>query len=349
MEENILIIESKRNLNIDLYRGIAIINIIAIHTAFWSGGSYTPHWFQSLTLLLDVPYFFYISGRSICFYEGDLFKTTKVLLKTWLKWVFSITILAFVFRVIGSEGGVANLKDLFQNYFFNVSFQSVAVLAGSTWFMPFYFVIIPINQIILAVMSQTKHKYERYKKWYCSMLLAAFVWVITNHDLFGINQYYLFYSFFLMLGVLNSTLSKKIVKRPIQAIFCTCILYVVFCYLLDLPYIILQQSKFPPNLPYLFASMLLIIITVSIDKYIKNPNKCLIHIGQNTIFYFIGQGIGSSLIYFILPRISINIWFLKWLAVFIINLIITIIISELLYLSYTVFIKAKKYIKPFVL
>lgn len=340
--------ESKRNFNIDLFRGIAIINIIAIHTAFWSGESYTPHWFQSLTLLLDVPYFFYISGRSICFYEGDLFKTSKILLKTWLKWVFSITILAFIFRVIGSEGGAKDLRDLFQNYFFNVSLQSVFVLGGSTWFMPFYFVIIPINQIILAAMSQTNHKYEKYKKWYCSMLFVAFVWVITNHDLFGINQYYLFYSFFLMLGVLNSTLCRKLEKRTVQAIVCTVILYIVFCYLMNIPYDNLQQSKFPPNLPYLFASMFIIIITVSIDKYIRNPNKCLIHIGQNTIFYFVGQGVGSSLIYSILPHLSIDVWFLRWFVIFVINLIITIVISELLYLGYTMFVKAKRYIKPFI-
>lgn len=40
----------KRNEYIDYLRGIASIGIIAIHTAFWSGQSYTPEWFQNLTL-----------------------------------------------------------------------------------------------------------------------------------------------------------------------------------------------------------------------------------------------------------------------------------------------------------
>ncbi len=52
----------KRNEYIDYLKGIASIGIIAIHTAFWSGQSYTPEWFWNLTLLLDVPFFFYLSG-----------------------------------------------------------------------------------------------------------------------------------------------------------------------------------------------------------------------------------------------------------------------------------------------
>lgn len=51
-----------RNTYIDMLRGIAALGVIAIHTAFWSGQSYTPIWFQSLTLLIDVPFFFFLSG-----------------------------------------------------------------------------------------------------------------------------------------------------------------------------------------------------------------------------------------------------------------------------------------------
>lgn len=39
--------EQIRNNYIDFLRGIAAIGIIAIHTAFWGGQSYTPEWFCS--------------------------------------------------------------------------------------------------------------------------------------------------------------------------------------------------------------------------------------------------------------------------------------------------------------
>lgn len=48
----------KRDYYLDFLRGIAALNIIIIHTAFWSGEGYVPTIIKNLTLLLDVPFFF---------------------------------------------------------------------------------------------------------------------------------------------------------------------------------------------------------------------------------------------------------------------------------------------------
>ena len=51
-----------RNNYIDCLRGIAAISIVFIHTCFWSGESYVPEFMQSLSLAIDVPFFFFLSG-----------------------------------------------------------------------------------------------------------------------------------------------------------------------------------------------------------------------------------------------------------------------------------------------
>lgn len=50
----------KRDNWLDFIKGIAAINIILIHTTFWSGGGYVPQIVQSLSLVLDVPFFSFV-------------------------------------------------------------------------------------------------------------------------------------------------------------------------------------------------------------------------------------------------------------------------------------------------
>lgn len=53
-----------RNNTIDFFRRLAALQVILIHTAFHSGSSYVPAWFQNLTLFVYVPVFFFLSGWS---------------------------------------------------------------------------------------------------------------------------------------------------------------------------------------------------------------------------------------------------------------------------------------------
>lgn len=76
---------TQRNAFIDAMRGVAALGVVAIHTAFHSGTAYTPSWFQSLTLLVDVPLFFVLAGWSGGYRVGQVGKTCKSLLTLWLK------------------------------------------------------------------------------------------------------------------------------------------------------------------------------------------------------------------------------------------------------------------------
>ena len=79
----------ERNQNIDFFRGIAVLNIVVIHTAFWFGTGFVPELYRNLTLLIDVPFFFYLSGWSSGLRDSNITRSGKSLLKLWLKWVFS--------------------------------------------------------------------------------------------------------------------------------------------------------------------------------------------------------------------------------------------------------------------
>lgn len=52
----------KRDLYIDFAKGFATLAIIFIHTVFWSGQFYVPTELRVLSLLIDVPLFFALSG-----------------------------------------------------------------------------------------------------------------------------------------------------------------------------------------------------------------------------------------------------------------------------------------------
>ena len=120
MINNKVTVTGYRNDYIDFLRGLAAISIVAIHTAFWSGESYTPTWFKSMTLLVDVPFFFYLSGWSTSYKQFDFIKTGKGLLNIWKKWLFFVTLVA-LFCYLSSYSpfsfqGVKDIKDLVNNW-----------------------------------------------------------------------------------------------------------------------------------------------------------------------------------------------------------------------------------------
>lgn len=334
-----------RNTYIDSLRGCASLGIIAIHTAFWSGTSYTPVWFRSLTLLLDVPFFFFISGWAASYNEGNIIKTCKSIAGIWLKWIYFISVMALLCMLpvsLFSLGGIVDFKDLIQNYMFHVSFPCLPVIGGSIWFMPHYFTVVFTNQCILNLMSNSQN-YQSCKRLYCIILFVLFLWNIYGHDFFGVNQYFLFYSFFWNIGIQCNDVKKYSGKNLFITSIGLLLIWGISGYLFDIPVTDLQSAKFPPHLMYLAASLLCIIIVLYIkNTKLKKENVYLIHIGQNAIFYFFAQGVGSSLIYTCVSKFQIDNWLLKWLAVFLCNLVITCILAEILRITYHFFISVIK-------
>lgn len=338
MASNDIVLNRKtRNNYIDFLRGVAALGIIAIHTAFWGGQNYTPEWFQNLTLVLDVPFFFYLSGWASSYRKSDISKTVRSLINVWLKWIFFITLLVLFCEISKflphKFNGVLDLRDLINNYMFNVSISGFPVVAGSIWFLPIYFVVILINSVIMVVIQNKENSIE-YKKTYMWLLMGAFIWIYYGKYALGMDLFYfLFYSFFWMLGM-NQWGKTKSTSRLIIAIIITFAGFCFASYLQGLPFYDVQSAKFPPSLKYGFVSLFAIFIAKSFDGKYKNRKCFLEHIGRNAIFYYFGQGIGSSINYYVINVLQIQYWFVKWILTYIVNIAITIIVAEILAYTY---------------
>lgn len=329
---------AERNNYIDFLRGIAAMGIIAIHTAFWGGQSYTPQWFWNITLLLDVPFFFYLSGWASSYKKSDVMRSCKSLLNIWYKWVFFISVVSlfcFFSKVFPySFEGVSDIRDLFQNYMFNVSIPGFCVIAGSIWFLPYYFVVLAVNSIVMMILQKSDKEAE-YKITYMAILLGLFVWISYGKYFLGLDlRFFLFYSFFWMFGM-----NRKGMTKNIQQLICIVLLLIIstifVSYLQGLPIYDLQSAKFPPSIKYGLVSLISVVIAKFFDGKYTAKNNFIEHIGKNAIFYYFGQGIGSSVNYFMVNMINLNNWIIKWMLTYVINVIITIFIAEVLALIYS--------------
>lgn len=322
---------------IDFLRGVAAIGVIAIHSAFWGGQSYTPEWFWNITLFLDVPFFFYLSGWGVSFHKSSVVKTCKGLGKIWFQWIYFISCLAlfcYISRYLPREFvGVSDFRDLVSNYFFNVSIPGFPVVAGSIWFLPVYFECVLVNTIIVAVL-QNKAQEKELCMTYMFLLATIFAWVSYRGTFFVLNNlYFLFYSFFWMLGY-NRLGKIKSAKKLIIALLIVAAGFCLSSYLLDLRLYDLQSAKFHPTIKYGVASLPTILIAKFLDGKFDRFNKILVHIGRNAIFYYFGQGVGSSINYYVVNMLIINNWLLKWSVTFLINCLVTAAVAEGMRLTY---------------
>lgn len=266
--------DTGRNQYIDFCRGVAAVGIIAVHTAFWGGQRYTPPWFHNLTLFLDVPFFYYLSGWAMSYRHADLTKTVKSLGKIWLKWVFFTTLLA-AFCALSAFlpwqfAGVASIKELVGCYFFNVTFPGFPVVGGSIWFIPVYFVVLVGNTIVMMLL-QNAAQAQAYKRTYLYLLAACFLWCYYGNYFLGLDaSRFLFYSFFWMLG--QNRLGKvKDLRRLILCLAAVVVGIVACTRLQGLPLHDIQSAKFPPSAKYGFVSMAAILFAKFFEGRINPP------------------------------------------------------------------------------
>lgn len=323
-------IQPKRDSLLDALRGAAALGVVAIHTAFHSGDSYVPAWFQSLTLLWDVPLFFVLAGWSASFRPGRMDKTLKSLALTWCKWALFVLLLALVSAVAGLSG-VSGARDLFQNLFFHTSFWSFPSVGYSVWFLPVYFRVSLLGQLALYLLGSRRG--PRAYKLLAGTLAFLYLAMNANSSLLpGLSQMDGFYALLWCVGLLIGCCDWKLSSW--KAVLALCALaaagWYVSARMLQTGYA-LQQSKFPPQLPYLFASLPAIGVALLLRGR-KEPvqSRLLVHIGQNALFYYFAQGVGSSALYCLKPLLPFQNWFVCWLCLLAANLAITALVAEAL-------------------
>lgn len=325
--------EKQRNHYIDFLRGLAAINIIIIHTAFWSGSSYVPTIVQSITLLLDVPFFFFLAGWSFS-YVNSWTKNIKGIIKLQERYIFFLIIYTIIlyFFAKNEVSGLNFINQIF--YKRTIEPRLLPVVMSSMWFLPVYVLVSSIFSVVICVLTRKNFKNNIILLITC---LLGFIYVQLGNNFLGLSKKFLFYGFFYVLGYITKEYRISSLKSLSIILIFILSFIIGSVHIFNVDITIVQKLKFPPHIVYLLISLIGISIALYFKGKIKIDKRNIINkIGQNAIFYYLGQGISSSLLYFFVNRINIS-WYLKLLICIIFNIVLAIIISECIHKLYGIF------------
>lgn len=347
-------ITKKRNGYLDFFRGCATISVMLIHTAFHSGATYVPYWFANITLLFDVPVFFFLAGWTLQINtkkgKND-WGGVKASVGLWCKWAFFVFLVELVAAIVPFMSGFASVQDLIQALcFFNFTIDKLPSVAASIWFVPVYIVVTFWGTILVSIWKDKSE--EKLKNTICYsaivMCIAGILYSSFGGVFFYMSGYFWFYLCFYLLGYSLADYRIKKWSYAISTIGVVIVVWYITAKLCGLAPIDLQGAKFPPRVMYLAASLLSIIVIMSlkgrIDGIVSN-NKYVNRIGRNAIWFYYTQGIGASVLYLVKDFVPEMHWFLKWLFLALVNIVITIILAELILGLYKILGKVFSYFK----
>ena len=236
---------------IDLIRGLCAINIVMIHTTFWSGGAYVPNAVQSLSLLIDVGAFFFIAGASVAA-SGRINP-----LATIYKMLFYFGICVFVYDLVAI---LATFRGGFHNTLAAITLQgfstpSFAVFGGSYWFVPVFCVVAILCGLVLQYLRGILH-FVAIGFLLVYALAYAFDFEIKGQFLGVQMSYILFYAGLYLLGFWFIWRKLSAVKLAIMLASIGgfgFLALVLFGKNADI--FTLQTYKFAPQLPYVLATL----------------------------------------------------------------------------------------------
>ena len=324
---------SGRNYYIDFLRGLAAINIIIIHTAFWSGSEYVPVWFQSLTLLIDVPLFFFIAGWAFS-YSSSFEKSLLNVLRTHLKYtVFLLIYTVVIFAFHRAEFSPASALNTFF-FVFPKENLLLPVVDSSFWFLPVYYCVsIAVSGVIVLVsrLSTNQNGAFRILRLLLALVFFLFAFLSLQHSANGSLQTVLFYCLFFLLGYLTKDWFVPKLRYLLAALGVFVIGLLAFIVLSGRNGFDLQSAKFPPNLQYLFASLIGVSIALYVKRFAKiASSNIFVWVGKNALYFYMAQGVASSLLFFIIPKLPTLPWPALFAVCAVINLVGTALLALLL-------------------
>ncbi len=304
----------ERNHLIDILRGIAAINIIFIHTVFWSGTSYVPDFMRNISLFLDVPFFFFLAGWSFSYsdkWENVIKKSIQLYVMTFVAIIISFLIGAVAGQVVFNKELLEGLIKLNP-----VRLPVVRVFNSSLWFLR---VFIPISILFSIILPIIKKK--QIVSQFLFMLFVIYFISFFNGNFWIFSNSFWFHSIFYSIGYFSKDIKlslKQLLLYLVPVIFLV-ILLTFSNYNFDM-----QAVKFPPAPLYLIVSM----ISVMISLYLKNYKfrlPIIELVGNNAMYSYLMQGFSSSFIIYISIYIKYD-WIIKLPIMFLINLILVILL-----------------------
>lgn len=341
----------KRDLYIDFAKGFATLSIIFIHTVFWSGQFYIPTEVRVLSLLIDVPLFYALSGLTS---GGNVEKTFYRLLKLQITYMIFVTLLFFLdylfkvfglnffgmqwmkdfYATFGSKYVPRNISDIPQwqnlgNWYLHqyTNADTFPVVMGSFWYLKVYFILTVFGVLIIKFFS-------KHLNWFiglCFSLTLLFNIFPHYYPTGQVGYVALYLGIFLVAHQLKG---KMIPAKLIPVLFgvLATILIILFWSEGKEYFMRMNKAKFPPKLLYAFWSAFsLLTLFVLYNRLKINKENLLTYIGKNAIFFYFAQGISSSVIYFLVVPLKDNmLWWLLIILIYILNIGLAIGIAWIL-------------------
>lgn len=320
-------VDGRRDTYLDFYRGAAAVSIVFIHTVFWSGEWYVPEVFRSLALLLDVPFFVFLSGWGV-YYSTDIKKIFDSTVRTWLRYLLFISLADIAMIGILHRGEFSPLIWINQCFFSirKTTFPDLPVVRGSLWFMPMWIPVVLAGGALTSCLRRCDGGQRITRRVLLFFLIGVIcfstetvsAWFLCSRD-------FCFYMVFFLLGYcsVEIRISWRGYWRTCAALGC---LWLLIAYIFQISPWNLQSAKFPPHVMYLEASLLSVVTAVFLrGKLDKAVRKCRLlgFIGRNALCFYFAQGIGASLLYQVYPVFLPQGWPLTLTVCFAVNLGIT--------------------------
>lgn len=341
----------QRDLYIDFAKGLATLSVIFIHTTFWSGQFYIPTEVRVFSLVFDVALFYALSGITS---GGNVEKTFYRLLKLQITYMIFVTFLFFadwLFKVFGLlVFDLSWLQDFYSTFGSKYTPQSISmqpqwqnlgnwylhsysnadtfpVVMGSFWYLKVYFILSLLSVLIVRF-------FPNHIRWFiglCLVLTLIFN-IFPQYYPSGQVGYVAFYLAIVLFA--QQMRGKKIPIHYIPVVYGAVFLALglMFWYYGGEIFYKINKQKFPPRIPYIvwtFFSLATLFVLYNRLKITKD--NFVNYIGKNAIFFYFGQGISSSLVYFLVVPLKDHMhWVLLMILVYIANVILAVIIAEFL-------------------
>ncbi len=338
-----------RDLYIDFAKGLATLSIIFIHTAFWSGQFYIEPQVRVFSLVFDVALFYALSGITS---GNNLEKTLYRLLKLQITYMIFVTFLFFLdysFKVFGltffSLEWLQNFYSTFGAKYSALSISSspqwqnlgnwylheytnadtFPVVMGSFWYLKVYYILTVFGVLILKF-------FPKHINWFLGLciLLTLFFNIFPEYYPSGQVGYVAFYMSVFLIGhkMRGKTVPTKIIPL-LYGIVALALVWMFWYFGSDIFYKINKQ-KFPPKLPYIIWSLFsLTTLFVLYNRLKINKENIITYIGKNAIFFYFGQGMSSSLVYFLVVLLKDTMpWWVLMIIIYVINVILAFFIAN---------------------
>ena len=327
-----------RDQSLDFLRGLAALSIIFIHTAFWSGEAYVPQAVEALSLILDVPFFFFLSGWGGG-YARSLKKSLLSLVDIYKKYLVFLCMYVAMLLVIRAALGKAEgltASNLIGNLWFRIGAgTALPVVMGSIWFLPVYFTVLPAGSLLFWLARwASRGEAERLAAWtgaFLALVLAGLAYTWMGGRIPLLDQTALFYLAFYLLGLLCWRTKIPPLSWTAGLVLLDLGAMMLLARRLGADVFRMQDLKFPPTPVYLLFSLPAVIAALWLrGRLSKIPSQNLFcRIGRAALLFYFCQGIGASVLRWAAPRVHL-VWYVKLPLAYCFNLAITLVFVCLL-------------------